>query len=906
MAADAQLMELCMSFNVRASVKNSALVVTRRALRKIFKSPENGKEAIVSVVSQLTEKSQLGYRGAVLLGIVAGVCSRLPARRPILEGLKDHYLAFWVRDVVGSRSVVPSHIASALDDFFSTCVSIYDLESAVAPALEKALLRAPEVVLNDLIRPVIVSLPPQMDLADILANHLLKPLLSNVKSSSAEIRNGALSTFAVLVDRSHDERSLEKISKDILKPLVTSKLTVADQRVLHARMLSLLPYIPSSSFSICDSLATSVLKEPNELVLTAEANAITHHLISIIASGAGANELNLIIGAFVKGLNDKRPAFQKVWALRSGELFWQLKQKSVQNQLVTQAVEAILPNLLSLYKEAASSPLSAVQTGIVMAGYIVISLYDFFERSLQESPLKSVLGKTSVYEQALALNPKSSFLLNHKVYTKLSSEEDLRWAFRAIASCAIAVCVPTVELVSRDAWAQSLLYLITAASVPPSVRNEAAEGLKELYMNQPLPISRLVIQGLWTWYQNVTMGIKDSAALNAQTGTEYLYLAVRSICPTIDETKYGHGPVDGEQLQVQLIEMLVLCRQEILPRVNWIEMCLRTGQDPGNIVRTHSTQCIEYVKGLLDDERRGGLGKIIESAAYNTFAELAFVAPDVITPLLLELVSADLNVGELHLYGPTDFAIARTPEGTAFVDVLSRKNQTPALDKNTRDYDTLKWEEEIRNQLAQKKGQGRKLTSEEQGKVNAQLIKEATIREKVRKLEKKFRRGIGVVSGLARGPPTDADIWMGPSVRMLLAAIEAGIGHLVGDEADQAFIACSNFVSSRLGSLRLFIGVATLRAVGSSHLPKEFEEEPLRDLITRILYRLRLTGEQRPFDSVSLIYILPLICTVLQQHGIGKTTDDEADEQVTLALDFLSFHTDACKLLETSPTSLSN
>ena len=67
------------------------------------------------------------------------------------------------------------------------------------------------------------------------------------------------------------------------------------------------------------------------------------------------------------------------------------------------------------------------------------------------------------------------------------------------------------------------------------------------------------------------------------------------------------------------------------------------------------------------------------------------------------------------------------------------------------------------------------------------------------------------------------------------------------------------------------------------------------DTVIRILYRLRLTGEQRPFDSVSLNYIFPLICLVLQKHGVGQSHDDEADEQVTLALEFLSFHTDACK-----------
>ena len=67
------------------------------------------------------------------------------------------------------------------------------------------------------------------------------------------------------------------------------------------------------------------------------------------------------------------------------------------------------------------------------------------------------------------------------------------------------------------------------------------------------------------------------------------------------------------------------------------------------------------------------------------------------------------------------------------------------------------------------------------------------------------------------------------------------------------------------------------------------------DLVTRTLYRLRLSSEQRPFDSVSLNYMIPLICIVLQQRGIGQNGEDEGDEQVTLALETLSFHTDTCE-----------
>ena len=69
------------------------------------------------------------------------------------------------------------------------------------------------------------------------------------------------------------------------------------------------------------------------------------------------------------------------------------------------------------------------------------------------------------------------------------------------------------------------------------------------------------------------------------------------------------------------------------------------------------------------------------------------------------------------------------------------------------------------------------------------------------------------------------------------------------------------------------------------------------ELVTRTLYRLRLAGEQRPFDSVSLNYMLPLVFIVLRQKGVGHDDSDSADEQVTLALEFLSFHTDICRSL---------
>ena len=282
----------------------------------------------------------------------------------------------------------------------------------------------------------------------------------------------------------------------------------------------------------------------------------------------------------------------------------------------------------------------------------------------------------------------------------------------------------------------------------------------------------------------------------------------------------------------------------------------------------------------------------VKNAAFNAAAELAFVAPDVMTSRIVQLMKEDLDSTQLTDIGPAEAAILRTPEGTAFVDVLASKSQSYTPNKNTKDYDTLKWEEELRAQLAQKKGQQKKLTSDETAKVNAQLKKESGIRLQIRYIEAKLMRGIGIIKSLATGPPTEASLWMGPAVRSLVDIINAGAGLITGSTASDAYILCSQRVSTRIGNLRPFIGIAALRALDVPHLPEEQTQEPLGALITRVLYRLRFSGEQRPFDTVSLTYILPLVFMVLRQGGFGES--DDAEAQLVLALEFLSFHTDTC------------
>lgn len=466
-------------------------------------------------------------------------------------------------------------------------------------------------------------------------------------------------------------------------------------------------------------------------------------------------------------------------------------------------------------------------------------------------------------------------------------------------ACARVVCflpkLPKSDeaLNVRNAWAQALLYVFCATGIPPKVKTEATAALQKLYASDPAFTSQVVIDGVWQWCEDVEAEVKDSVALIAKTGRDELFKAIRVICLDPDTAARLGAKIDKETLETQMTRLLVLCRPELLPRTSWIELCLKTSTDPGSLASKAPEDCLANVLSVTEDAKRRSLANF-QSAAFGAMAELAFVAPEVMTPLIVAQISKDLESSQLQDVGPTEAAIYRTPEGTAFVDVLSKQQNSQVISKNSKDYDTLKWEEELRASLASKKGTEKKLTPEEQAKVNAQLAKESEIRKHVAGIDVRLRRGIGIIHALAVGPPSAAEAWFGPAVKLLFEAIQAGAGLILGDAAALGYLSCAGRTSNRLGQLRPFVGVATLRAAGVTILPENLLAEPLGDLVTRLLYRLRSLGEQRPFDTVTLSYIFSFVFLVLENGGIDRKEAEEADEQIVLATEFISYHTDAC------------
>lgn len=597
--ADARVLETCVgagSDRRAERIARAALVSTRRALRAIFRAEP---AALPQLVTTLTAKSAVPTpANAVFLGVIAGVASRLSIAKSLLEQHKHDYYTYHVREIIGSRSQLPGHIANALHDFFHNFPTLEELRKELIAPVEKALLRAPEVVLNDLVSPMILALPESMDLSDILLENMLKPLLSNLKSSNPTIRAGALRTFIALASRSHQEDSLGRVADEVLNPLKQGKVSGVDQKVLHAQMLSALPPRTSLSTKIPPGLAPVALKEPSETAVVAQVSAMTQHLNFGLANGVSLDKT--VSDAFIKGMSDKRVPVKRLWSIRTADIWWNLSEAQFAQPVVLEFCQATLPKLVEIWQEVNANPVPSTQNGMFTVGHYVVALLIEKARHISDEKLVAIFEKSDVISQSFTTQPKPSFILNPKVYAKLSTEDDVAVALRALTALA-PFLGHDISTDAQDAWAQAFIYLIVAQSVATKAKSAAKHALTQSYLrSSPERISNIIVKGIWSWYKSTVQENKDSAAFSAKSGTAELGHVLGCICLPLDTQSKLDVRVDASCLNQQALSLIVLARPEIIPRVSWIDLTLRMGIDPGQLVRDNLNDLMDMINNVTE------------------------------------------------------------------------------------------------------------------------------------------------------------------------------------------------------------------------------------------------------------------------------------------------------------------
>jgi hypothetical protein len=250
---------------------------------------------------------------------------------------------------------------------------------------------------------------------------------------------------------------------------------------------------------------------------------------------------------------------------------------------------------MDIWQETITNPLASAQSGLITGAYILTAVSSTRLSLACNTKVDAGIKKARITRQALTMEPKPSFLLTPRFYSKLTCDDDFKWFIRALATVSEELAAVEPESDTAISWSQAIMFCICSSSVKPGIRKSASNTLSKLYVLDPRLISKIIVAGLWRWRRSIELGEKDSAAAIAKTDNQSLHLVVKSIClAPIDIARLG-GSVDEAARKDQMISLLVLSRPELLPKVNWIDLCLRVQVDPGDLARVSADSLIQHI-----------------------------------------------------------------------------------------------------------------------------------------------------------------------------------------------------------------------------------------------------------------------------------------------------------------------
>lgn len=145
-----------------------------------------------------------------------------------------------------------------------------------------------------------------------------------------------------------------------------------------------------------------------------------------------------------------------------------------------------------------------------------------------------------------------------------------------------------------------------------------------------------------------------------------------------------------------------------------------------------------------------------------------------------------------------------------------------------------RWDAELRQTLASKKAKSSAaggLSKEAHALVQAQLAKEAVVRERVGTLRAQLLRGLAFVRSVVDGGGASVKAYVRPMAECLLeGAMSKDCARLVGEGGEgpfETFVSLTRCCSERLEGLRRWVGVAVLRALEVGCMPEEQAAEGL-------------------------------------------------------------------------------
>lgn len=345
------------------------------------------------------------------------------------------------------------------------------------------------------------------DPSALFAKKLVDPLLNHMRSTSAVTRVDASLLWKALSQICHDETHLNTVCTNTGKLLTTGKVTSWEHRILIYQAIASLaaPSLPEVSQKAIEVYVTMVGKEANEQALSAAIQGLGRHLSVLTESKELLTKFQSAVDKALKamadGLASSKALARKSWAMALGQL---VMSSPEHGEHLVDVLPKLLTAMFSTFKKIADKPL-AWKDGPLEA-YILIAIITGKISLWSTTPANiTTLLKNEKYPSSiLTCNPKPSFFLLDRVYTKALSVDEGHWFVAALESNLNNISVDTLEKNKATTYlAQAIIWTITSHP-EHAVRRDAYNATKRLAQKIPQQLGQVIRAGLASWLRDVS------------------------------------------------------------------------------------------------------------------------------------------------------------------------------------------------------------------------------------------------------------------------------------------------------------------------------------------------------------------------------------------------------------------
>ncbi|GEQ70755.1 hypothetical protein JCM33374_g4434 [Metschnikowia sp. JCM 33374] len=894
---DAQIALLYAATN-SASTRVSSTHHAAHQKRILSSSTAQTKHAIVDVLGTLPYASKVPFvdfciaratsssvavsAPTLFLGVLADALhDMLPVEPSLFDHVKntplnEKVVSYFANTVLLAKSAPTSHALATFTRFYvANFVTADQFAAAVLPSLDKAIMRSSEVGFCHLTQPLFAT-ADCVDLSTTFASSkLLTHTLNGLKSTKDNVRQSAFATLELVFAHTLPSIVDADVCKVVDEVAKTFKGTTnVESKILLAQAFGIIGHSTEGvTEKIISALLPLTAKEQNENVLSGLVRVLSREYILALSHAWAVAEDAKIASQFKAGFEHAKLPLRSIWAAFFGSSILAVKNIS-ESPKVLDALRTLYPSLVKSLTEANKSPLLTVSNKAIVPAYVCIALSDLIGSSEADT--------AKVFRESLDTSKdKFSILTSPQVIVKLSGPEQ-EWCARAL--------VPAFKY-SEDSvdYAFSYLHFAISANVSYATRISAVKQISTLLEIDEKRASTVLISAIYS-----VLSLNESDSSDIDFGHELKYLS-----PIFNHlSQFSNKTLVTENL----VKLVVAAHHPQIPiKENWIGLALRASIDPGNVVKSHVQVMIESTLSTLETAQIDGP---LFKAALRAINTMSFIDANSVQPEIAKALKSDLNVENIADVDETSVKIWAAADGELVVDVLQSTKPKKAEDKNSKDYETRKWEESLQKEISSKKTVQKKLTREEQAQVNAQLSKESVIRSNLKAVVRRYYRAFYIIRELCSGSGSISDggsEWFSVSVFELLKLLKHDFSfELFGEFAAETYIKASHVCRDRLHPLEEITGAVTLRLLNVRGIPENYTQLPLLQALSTVLFRIKFMVDDW-FHVNGYIYIAPLVTEILnvgiavakrnskKQVVTSEFSDEDPEEEhLSLALSILS------------------